>query len=126
MTLLTSLLGIFFRLKLIMLTKAVLYAVAVNRRIYIVYIQCLSYSILYILLFLGMVVFVDEFEKRSVKFEPKDRIDQQNIHPLIKQIPKRWNIYYVNYIFIVFSCRERDTFLQKLAIGKQGKLFPLA
>ena len=72
-----------------MLTKAVLYAVAVNRRIYIVYIQCLSYSILYILLFLGMVVFVDEFEKRSVKFEPKDRIDQQNIHPLIKQIPKR-------------------------------------
>ena len=55
MTLLTSLLGIFFRLKLIMLTKAV-------------YIQCLSYSILYILLFLGMVVFVDKFEKRRVKF----------------------------------------------------------
>ena len=76
MTLLTSLLGIFFRLKLIMLTKAV-------------YIQCLSYSILYILLFLGIVVFVDEFEKRRVKFEPKDRIDQQNIHLLIKQIPKR-------------------------------------
>lgn len=90
MTLLTSLLGIFFRLKLIMLTKAVLYTVAVNRRIYIVYIQCLSYSILYIiLLFLGMVVFVDEFEKRRVKFEPKDRIDQQNIHLLIKRIPKR-------------------------------------
>ena len=73
-----------------MLTKAVLYTVAVNRRIYIVYIQCLSYSILYIiLLFLGMVVFVDEFEKRRVKFEPKDRIDQQNIHLLIKRIPKR-------------------------------------
>lgn len=90
MTLLTSLLGIFFRLKLIMLTKAVLYTVAVNRRIYIVYIQCLSYSILYIiLLFLGMVVFVDEFEKRRVKLEPKDRIDQQNIHLLIKRIPKR-------------------------------------
>ena len=51
-----------------MLTKAVLYTVAVNRRIYIVYIQCLSYSILYILLFLGMVVFVDKFEKRRVKF----------------------------------------------------------
>ena len=91
MTLLTSLLGIFFRLKLIMLTKAVLYTVAVNRRIYIVYIQCLSYSMLYILLFLGMVVFVDEFEKKksTLKFEPKDRIDQQNIHLLIKQIPKR-------------------------------------
>lgn len=72
-----------------MLTKAVLYTVAVNRRIYIVYIQCLSYSILYILLFLGIVVFADEFEKRRVKFEPKDRIDQQNIHLLIKQIPKR-------------------------------------
>lgn len=67
MTLLTSLLGIFFRLKLIMLTKAVLYTVAVNRRIYIVYIQCLSCSILYILLFLGMVVFVDEFEVKECK-----------------------------------------------------------
>lgn len=67
MTLLTSLLGIFFRLKLIMLTKAVLYTVAVNRRIYIVYIQFLSYSILYILLFLGMVVFVDEFEVKESK-----------------------------------------------------------
>ena len=67
MTLLTSLLGIFFRLKLIMLTKAVLYTVAVNRRINIVYIQCLSYSILYILLFLGMVVFVDEFEVKECK-----------------------------------------------------------
>ena len=67
MTLLTSLLGIFFRLKLIMLTKAVLYTVAVNRRICINYIQCLSYSILYILLFLGMVVFVDEFEKKKSK-----------------------------------------------------------
>lgn len=66
-TLLTSLLGIFFRLKLIMLTKAVLYTVAVNRRIYIVYIQFLSYSILYILLFLGMVVFVDEFEVKESK-----------------------------------------------------------
>ena len=72
-----------------MLTKAVLYTVAVNRRVYIVYIQHLSYSILYILLFLGMVVFVDEFEKRRVKFEPKDRIDQQNIHLLIKQIPQK-------------------------------------
>ena len=72
-----------------MLTKAVLYTVAVNRRVYIVYIQRLSYSILYILLFLGMVVFVDEFEKRRVKFEPKDRIDQQNIHLLIKQIPQK-------------------------------------
>ena len=91
MTLLTSLLGIFFRLKLIMLTKAVLYTVAVNRRIYIVYIQCLSYSMLYILLFLGMVVFVDKKKKKksTLKFEPKDRIDQQNIHLLIKQIPKR-------------------------------------
>lgn len=58
MTLLTSLLGIFFRLKLIMLTKAVLYTV---------YIQCWSYSILYILLFLGMVVFVDEFEVKECK-----------------------------------------------------------
>ena len=67
MTLLTSLLGIFFRLKLIMLTKAVLYTVAVNRRIYIVYIQFLSYSMLYILLFLGMVVFVDEFEVKESK-----------------------------------------------------------
>ena len=67
MTLLTSLSGIFFRLKLIMLTKAVLYTVAVNRRIYIVYIQFLSYSILYILLFLGMVVFVDEFEVKESK-----------------------------------------------------------
>ena len=67
MTLLTSLLGIFFRLKLIMLTKAVLYTVAVNRIIYIVYIQCWSYSILYILLFLGMVVFVDEFEVKECK-----------------------------------------------------------
>ena len=67
MTLLTSLLGIFFRLKLIMLTKAVLYTVAVNRIIYIVYIQCLSYSILYILLFLGMIVFVDEFEVKECK-----------------------------------------------------------
>ena len=67
MTLLTSLLGIFFRLKLIMLTKAVLYTVAVNRRVYIVYIQCLSCSILYILLFLGMVVFVDEFEVKECK-----------------------------------------------------------
>ena len=67
MTLLTSLLGIFFRLKLIMLTKAVLYTVAVNRRIYIVYIQCLSCSILYILLFLGMVLFVDEFEVKECK-----------------------------------------------------------
>ena len=67
MTLLTSLLGIFFRLKLIMLTKAVLYTVAVNRGIYIVYIQCWSYSILYILLFLGMVVFVDEFEVKECK-----------------------------------------------------------
>lgn len=67
MTLLTSLLGIFFRLKLIMLTKAVLYTVAVNRRIYIVYIQCLSCSISYILLFLGMVVFVDEFEEKECK-----------------------------------------------------------
>ena len=67
MTLFTSLLGIFFRLKLIMLTKAVLYTVAVNRRIYIVYIQCLSCSILYILLFLGMVVFVDEFEVKECK-----------------------------------------------------------
>ena len=67
MTLLTSLLGIFFRLKLIMLTKAVLYTVAVNRRIYIVYIQCLSYSILYIPLFLGMIVFVDEFEVKECK-----------------------------------------------------------
>lgn len=67
MTLLTSLLGIFFRLKLIMLTKAVLYTVAVNRRIYIVYIQCLSCSISYILLFLGMVVFVDEFEVKECK-----------------------------------------------------------
>ena len=66
-TLLTSLLGIFFRLKLIMLTKAVLYTVAVNRRIYIVYIQFLSYSMLYILLFLGMVVFVDEFEVKESK-----------------------------------------------------------
>lgn len=67
MTLLTSLLGIFSRLKLIMLTKAVLYTVAVNRRVYIVYIQCLSCSILYILLFLGMVVFVDEFEVKECK-----------------------------------------------------------
>lgn len=67
MTLLTSLLGIFFRLKLIMLTKAVLYTVAVNRIIYIVYIQCWSCSILYILLFLGMVVFVDEFEVKECK-----------------------------------------------------------
>ena len=67
MTLLTSLLGIFFRLKLIMLTKAVLYTVAVNRIIYIVYIQCLSYSILHILLFLGMIVFVDEFEVKECK-----------------------------------------------------------
>lgn len=50
-----------------MLTKAVRYTVAVNRRICIVYIQCLSYSILYILLFLGMVVFVDEFEKKKSK-----------------------------------------------------------
>lgn len=50
-----------------MLTKAVLYTVAVNRRIYIVYIQCLSCSILYILLFLGMVVFVDEFEVKECK-----------------------------------------------------------
>lgn len=50
-----------------MLTKAVLYTVAVNRRIYIVYIQFLSYSILYILLFLGMVVFVDEFEVKESK-----------------------------------------------------------
>lgn len=67
MTLLTSLLGIFFRLKLIMLTKAVLYTVAVNRIIYIVYFQCLSYSILHILLFLGMIVFVDEFEVKECK-----------------------------------------------------------
>ena len=50
-----------------MLTKAVLYTVAVNRRIYIVYIQCLSYSILYIPLFLGMIVFVDEFEVKECK-----------------------------------------------------------
>lgn len=50
-----------------MLTKAVLYTVAVNRRIYIVYIQCLSCSISYILLFLGMVVFVDEFEVKECK-----------------------------------------------------------
>ena len=50
-----------------MLTKAVLYTVAVNRRICINYIQCLSYSVLYILLFLGMVVFVDEFEKKKSK-----------------------------------------------------------
>ena len=50
-----------------MLTKAVLYTVAVNRRIYIFYIQCLSCSILYILLFLGMVVFVDEFEVKECK-----------------------------------------------------------
>ena len=67
-------------------------------------------------------------KKRSVKFEPKDRIDQQNIHLLIKQIPQNeiFIMLQCNYIFIVFSCRERDTFLQKLAIGKQGKLFPLA
>ena len=50
-----------------MLTKAELYTVAVNRRVYIVYIQRLSYSILYILLFLGMVVFVDEFEVKECK-----------------------------------------------------------
>ena len=50
-----------------MLTKAVLYTVAVNRGIYIVYIQCWSYSILYIILFLGMVVFVDEFEVKECK-----------------------------------------------------------
>lgn len=50
-----------------MLTKAVLYTVAVNRIIYIVYIQCWSCSILYILLFLGMVVFVDEFEVKECK-----------------------------------------------------------
>ena len=85
-----------------MLTKAVLYTVAVNRRIYIVYIQCLSYSILYILLFLGMVVFVDEFEKRRVKFEPKDRIDY----------PKD-EIFIMLIIFLLFFLAGKETLFYK-------------